>query len=167
MKYRGLIMYFVILIVMSGCVEKPARQSLGKAAPFRLIDADSTYRQLTDFKSKIVMIHFWADWCPHCRQEFPELQKAFDTLKDQGLLIVGINSGQPFEHMIGIQQEFNLTFPMLSDEEAITAKKYKVSGLPASFYIDKDGNILQSEVGWVTEEKIVETYKQLTSAPSS
>ena len=113
------------------------------------------------------MIHFWADWCPHCRQEFPELQKAFDTLKDQGLLIVGINSGQPFDHMIGIQQEFNLTFPMLSDEEAITAKKYKVSGLPASFYIDKDGNILQSEVGWVTEEKIVETYKQLTSAPSS
>ena len=100
------------------------------------------------------MLHFWADWCPHCRQEFPELEKAHRELKDHGLTIVGINSGQSFDHVIGIQQEFNLTFPMLVDEEAGVAEKYNVAGLPSSFFIDASGNILASEVGWVKEDKI-------------
>jgi len=154
----------VLLIVLSGCVEKPGQEKLITATNFKLVDTDSTYRQLTDFKSKIIMIHFWADWCPHCRQEFPELQKAYNELKSEGFLIVGINSGQSFDHVIGIQQEFNLTFPMLVDEAAAVAKDYKVAGLPSSFFIDEQGRIVDREVGWVKVEKLKEIFNQLTSS---
>jgi cytochrome c biogenesis protein CcmG, thiol:disulfide interchange protein DsbE len=153
-----------ILVVLGSCVEKPAQEKVETAANFKLVDTDSTYRQLTDFKSKIIMIHFWADWCPHCRQEFPELQKAYDELKSKGFLIVGINSGQSFDHVIGIQQEFNLTFPMLVDEEAMVAKEYKVAGLPSSFFIDEKGKILATEVGWVKLDKIKEMFNKLSNS---
>jgi peroxiredoxin len=167
MKYYCVIVYTILLFIVSSCVEKPKQETLGKAAMFQLMDMDSTRRQLTDFKGKIVMLHFWADWCPHCRQEFPELEGAYQDLKEQGLVIVGINSGQTFDHVIGIQQEFNLTFPMLVDESAGVAEKYKVSGLPSSIFIDDSGNIIAREVGWVKEKKIKEIFNRLIAGSSS
>ena len=153
-----------VLVVLGSCVEKPSQEKVITAADFRLVDTDSTYRQLSDFKSKIIMIHFWADWCPHCRQEFPELQKVYDELKSKGFLIVGINSGQSFDHAIGIQQEFNLTFPMLVDEQAKVAEEYKVVGLPTSFFINEQGKIVATEVGWVKVDKVKEIFDQLTNS---
>ena len=154
----------VLLVVLSSCVEKSSQGKLITATNFKLVDTDSTFRQLTDFKSKIIMIHFWADWCPHCRQEFPELQQVYDELKSKGFLIVGINSGQSFDHVIGIQQEFNLTFPMLVDEQAKIAEEYKVAGLPTSFFINEQGKIVATEVGWVKVDKVKEIFNQLTSS---
>ena len=164
MKNYYFLLNVVIILILFGCQEKSEQKPLGQAVSFRLMDTDSTYRQLEEFKGRIIMLHFWADWCPHCRQEFPELQNAYNALKDRGFLIVGINSGQPYEHVIGIQQEFNLTFPMLVDEAAGVAKKYNVAGLPASFFIDVQGNILASEVGWAKEDKIIEIFDRLTES---
>ena len=163
MKVWYAVVLTFLMFIMSSCGEKPKQESLGKAAMFQLMDTDSTQRQLSDFKGKIVMLHFWADWCPHCRQEFPELENAYQELKGQGLMIVGINSGQTFDHVTGIQEEFDLTFPMLVDEEAGVAKDYKVSGLPSSIFIDEEGNILAREVGWVKQDKIKEIFKRLTT----
>jgi len=164
MKIFYFILNIIFILILFGCQEKSEKKQFGQASSFRLMDTDSTYRQLEDFKGRIIMLHFWADWCPHCRQEFPELQNAYTVLKDRGFLIVGINSGQPYDHVIGIQQEFNLTFPMLVDEAAGVAKKYNVAGLPASFFIDVQGNILASEVGWVKEDRIIEIFNRLTES---
>jgi peroxiredoxin len=160
---RLCIIVISLSFIFLGCAEKSGQESSGVAADFRLMDTDSTFRQMTDFKAKIVMIHFWADWCPHCRQEFPELQKVYDELKSEGFLIIGINSGQSFDHVIGIQQEFNLTFPMLVDEEGAVAKDYQVAGLPSSFFIDAQGNIVATEVGWLNADKVKEIYSRLTN----
>jgi peroxiredoxin len=167
MKNRCITVCLILLFGIGGCIEKPKQETLGKAVEFQLMDTDSTQRRLVDFKDKIIMLHFWADWCPHCRQEFPELQNAYENLREHGLNIVGINSGQSFDHVIGIEQEFNLTFPMLVDESASVAEKYKVSGLPSSIFIDSEGTILAREVGWMKEDKIQEIFNRLLSAGSS
>ena len=53
---------FCLFIVLSGCIEKSQPGKFDKALSFKLVDTDSTYRQMSDFKGKIIMIHFWADW---------------------------------------------------------------------------------------------------------
>ena len=85
---------------------------------------------------------------------------------EQGLEIVAINSGQSFDHVTGIQQEFELSFPMLVDEAAATAKSYQVSGLPSSIFIGADGQILAREIGWMTESKISEIFNRLHAESS-
>jgi peroxiredoxin len=156
----------LIIFLIIGCETKPQTEKAGKVADFNLMDSDSVTRSLADFEGEVIMLHFWADWCPHCRREFPELQKAYEDLKSKGFVLVAINSGQTFDHVTGIQQEFNLTFPMLLDENTEVAQAYQVAGLPSSFFIDTAGNILDRETGWMTEEKIKEIFNRLVARDS-
>ena len=111
----------VITIFILGCGEQKEIQDLGQAKPFELYDTDSVSYALKNYKGKMVMIHFWADWCSHCRQEFPKIQIVYEKLKSQGIEIIAVNAGQTREHVLEIKMSYKLTFPLLVDEEAVTA----------------------------------------------
>jgi peroxiredoxin len=143
---------------------KPAMQ---KAQPFTLYDTDSVAYSLNDYPGKLVMIHFWADWCPHCREEFPKLQHVYEELLSEGFEILAVNSGQSKEHVREIKDTYSLTYPLLVDEGAKTAEKYKVSGLPASYFIDANGMIAEVVVGWIKETQIKKLLKNLRQRDKS
>jgi peroxiredoxin len=161
MKYLSVIMMVFTFGFLSCSQQQKSEEELGQARPFELFDTDSVSFTLTDYKNKPILIHFWADWCPHCRQEFARIQKAYEKIKPEGYEIVAINSGQSKEHVLEIKTTFGLTFPLLVDEEAKTAELYGVSGLPTSFFIDRTGRIREKYIGWLKEQQILDIFQKL------
>ena len=153
----------VLISLFIGCTQEVKKTELGPAQSFTLLDTDSISHSLNDYDSHLVMVHFWADWCPNCRKEFPKLQKAYARLNAKGFEILAVNSGQSRDHVLEIKNTYGLTFPLLVDEEAKTAALYKVAGLPTTYFIDKKGVIRESVIGWMEEEQIVEIFEKLES----
>jgi len=132
-----------------------------QATSFSLSGVDSVQYNLEDYRGKIVLLHFWADWCPRCRQEFARLQKVNDELKDRGLQILAINVGQTKEHILELKQEYRLSFPLLLDQKKEIAEKYGVKGLPTSLFIDKKGMIQAKEIGWLSAEQVQSIFEKM------
>lgn len=113
---------------------------------------------LVDYKGKVVLLNFWATWCMPCRAEMPGMEILWQKYKEQGLVIVAISidegSKKRVEKFIEI---FDLSFPVLLDPESKVNDLYKVSNMPTSFLIDRNGKIISRIVGsddWTSEEAI-------------
>jgi peroxiredoxin len=158
---KRLFFTLLLLAIICACSQEKAQHPQKQALPFTLSDTDSKHHSLVDYRNKIVVVNFWADWCPSCRKEFRKLQQVYDSLKTSGLEILAVNTGQSIEHVKQIQQEYDLTFPVLVDEESMIAKLYGVKGLPSSYFIDKRGVIRKVVVGWMKEEEIIENFTKI------
>ena len=158
---RNLIVLILYFLFFLGCGQKTETEDLGQAKPFLLYDTDSVEFALEDYKNKPVLIHFWADFCAHCRQEFPKIQKAYDVLQPEGYEFFAINSGQTKEHVREIKNTYGLTYPLLVDEEKKTAELYGVTGLPTSLFIDRNGIIREKYIGYLDEKQILDTFKKI------
>jgi len=150
-----------IILFFVACQHEAVLEDHGPAKNFILYDTDSVRHDLAEYQGKIVMIHFWADWCPNCRGEFPRIQKAYEKLKSADFEILGINSGQSKAHVQEIRETYELTYPLLVDKKTETAKAYGVAGLPSTFFVDKAGKIVRINVGWLDAEEIISTYKMI------
>jgi len=160
LKYLNVLLIGIAILIIR-CGQKEDLKEFGLAEPFTLYDTDSVVYELKDYRGKLVLLHFWADWCPHCRQEFPKIQMAYDKLKPQGFEIIAINTGQSREHVLEIKMSYNLTFPLLVDEEAKTAEIYRVTGLPTSFFIDETGKIREKHIGWLEEKQVLDIFNKM------
>jgi len=149
--------YIVILIFLLACDQQLQLEDRGPAGEFSLYNTDSVLYQLTDYRGKIVMIHFWADWCPKCRDEFPRIQKAYQQLQGKNFEILAINSGQSAAHVRDIKTTYQLTYPLLIDRKSETAETYGVPGLPSTYFVNPRGNIVKVFVGWLETEVIFRT----------
>ncbi len=156
----GIITLF--LMMMMGCGDR--MPEIGEQAPdFLLNDVNGREVSLNDYKGKIVLLHFWGDWCSECRSEFPVMQNSYEKFGDMAQAeILCVNVGQSKYHVEDFQIEFNVTFPMLVDEYAKTAKRYKIKGIPTTFVLSREGVILEVYVGWLTEQYIFDRIGRRT-----
>ncbi len=150
---------FVSILISCDREYKPTQ--IQETIPFTLPAVDSLQYTLADYRGKVVLLNFWADWCPHCRKEFVKLQRASDKLKERGLVILAVNVGQGREHVLELKQEYRLTIPLLLDDKKEIAEKYGVTGLPTSFFIDRHGKIREKMIGWLTEEQICSVFEKI------
>ena len=148
-------------ILSVGCEKKTGEEIVAPPPAFELYDTDSVLYSLKTYKGNPLMIHFWADWCPHCREEFPKLQQAYQNLKDRQIEILAVNSGQSRAHVLEIKETYGLTFPVLVDEKAQVAKLYQVTGLPTTLFIDSNGMIFKKYIGWLDEAQILEIFANM------
>ena len=111
-----------------------------RAAPDFLLETlgGGTLR-LSDLQGKAVLINFWATWCQPCRSEVPHLVAAYDRYRQQGLEIVAVNLQEDEGTVAGFVQEFGMQFPVVIDRSGDVADKYRVLGIPTSFFIDRSG----------------------------
>lgn len=132
-----------------------------KAPDFSLKSVDGKTVKLSDYKDKIVIIDFWATWCPPCRRGIPDLislQKEFK--KD--LVILGISVDTDTKADVpDFIKNYGINYPVVYGDQA-TAKLFGgVSGIPTSFLIDRKGNIVDKHVGLVPKETLAEGIKNL------
>jgi len=122
----------------------PAGLSLGSPAPdFRLADLSGRSASLAEYKGKVVLVDFWATWCPSCEVELPALKAvhAKYPAADFALLAVSVDEGGP-DVVARYAAEKALPFRVLFADEA-TPKAYRVFGLPTKFLIARDGTIVK------------------------
>ena len=120
------------------------------AAPdFTLDDMDGEAYSLHDYRGKVVLINFWATWCPPCRKEMPALEALYKKLGGESFAVLAVNQWEDPDHVFAYTGELNVfpTFPILFDPESAISEDYGVKGLPTSFLIDKQGRLAYRAVG--------------------
>jgi len=93
-------------------------------------------------RGKVVLINFWASWCGPCVAELPSLQILYDKLKDQGFVVIGVGVDDDEESLRSFQNKYSLKFPILIDKTGAVKSKFKISGVPESFVLGKDGRLV-------------------------
>lgn len=116
--------------------------------------------KLSDYKGKMVMLYFWADWCPACKKEFPATQAYYEELNKSEIEILAINVGQERSASEAFKTEFGATFPMLVDSASTIAAQYGVQELPTNYFIDAEGDVIRYIVGWIGKQQVEVILRQ-------
>jgi thiol-disulfide isomerase/thioredoxin len=139
----------------------------GKAPDFSLQDLKGKALKLADLKGKIVILDFWATWCGPCRMEIPDLNAIYKEYKNKGVTVVGIalDEGGKSDIVKGMKKyKLTITYPVLIGEGGFNNKTFaacaeaagiQIQGIPTTFLLDKEGNIVSNYVG--TQEKKIFT----------
>lgn len=132
------------------------------AAPdFTLKDLDGNDVKLSDFRGKVVFLNFWATWCPYCVEEMPDLQKANDTLAKEGkAVILAVDVAENSEIVKKYVSDKKLSLKVLLDTDGRIADIYKVTGIPITFIINRDGTIY-NYMGATKAETILNLVKSM------
>jgi len=128
------------------------------AKDFELPDLDGNKVKLSDFKGKVVLVNFWATWCPPCRAEIPSMQRAWNILKDKDVMLLAIHVGGNEDRIWTFLTDFGVEFPVLLDANSKVSRSWPMMGLPVSFVIDPEGRIALQAIGgreW-DNEKLIE-----------
>jgi len=117
------------------------------AAPdFTLTDLEGNTVSLSDYSGQNVFLNFWASWCGPCRDEMPDMELIHKDFEGE-VVILAVNVGENAATASGFREDYELTFKILLDEKNEVASLYGVTGIPTSYFIDKEGNIMSGYVG--------------------
>lgn len=112
----------------------------GERAPdFSLRDTEGNQVRLSDFRGKVVLINFWASWCSPCLAELPALQRLQAKLKGKEFVILGVGVDDTEEALAQYKKSYGLTYTTVIDTTSDVKRSYKVSGVPESFFVDREG----------------------------
>jgi peroxiredoxin len=138
------------------------------APPLTLPDMQGQQQSLSALKGQVVLLNFWASWCPPCVHEMPSMQRLIDAKASQGLALVAVNLGEDAASIAAFSAQHQLRFPIWRDEDQQTAKAWKVFAYPTSFLIDRKGQVrfaLAGGADW-TAASLVEQVDMLLTAPA-
>lgn len=139
-------------------IEKPY------AAPaFTLRGEDGKTYRLADYRGKVVVLNFWATWCPPCRYEMPSMERAYKKVQDEGIVLLAINVGESEDEIFEFTGRYPVTFPLLLDSDGAVIRRYGVIGLPTTFVIDPRGRVTHRAVGgreW-DDERLLSQLREL------
>lgn len=102
---------------------------------------------LADFKGKVVIVNFWATWCPPCRTEMPSMQRAWQQLRDNDVMMLAVHVGGNTDQVWEFVSEYALEFPILMDVTSQVSRSWPMRGLPTTFVIDPQGQIAYMAIG--------------------
>jgi thiol-disulfide isomerase/thioredoxin len=119
------------------------------APNFSLEDMDGQRHSLSDYRGKVVMLNFWATWCPPCRREIPSMESIYRDLGKSGFVVLAVNEFEEPDHVFAYTGQLSVfpTFPILFDRDSAISQEYKVKGLPTTVLIDKRSRIVYRAIG--------------------
>jgi thiol-disulfide isomerase/thioredoxin len=109
------------------------------APALELPDTGGVARGLADWQGRVVLLNFWASWCPPCLQEMPSIQRLAEHLRGRPFAVVTVNVGEVDRRAAGAMTRLGLDFPILLDADASTFRAWGGKGLPTSALIDREG----------------------------
>ncbi len=149
-------------ISFGGKVGTGPAPKVGSPAPdFTLVSLDGKPTSLSSFKGKVVLLNFFATWCPPCRAEMPDLEATYKELKDRGFEVVAVDLQEDKNTVSGYVKSLGLDFTILLDPGADVFGDYRVNGLPTSFFIDRNGVIQDMTIGGLNKKLFQQKVEKL------
>jgi len=137
--------------------------SQGQAPPFTLQLYDGGHFSLAEHRGHVVVINFWASWCPPCREEAPVLERVWRRYKDRGVMFVGVGYLDTEPEALAYIEEFDLTYPNGPDIGTRISRAYRIRGVPETFFVDREGDVVRIKIGPLSEPELVGIVEELLS----
>jgi len=135
-------------LVITACGQGPKKVEIGEPAPdFTLVDLQGKKWTLSELKGQVVFVNFWATWCPPCREEMPSMQKLYNMLPKEKFKMLAILSGDDPALADSFAKKLDLTMPILNDQDNTVGAAYRLTGVPETFIIDKQGILREKFIG--------------------
>ncbi len=109
---------------------------------------------LKDLRGQAVVVNFWASFCIPCQQEAPMLERVWNDYRDQGVVFLGINTEDPLSDALDYLAQYQVTYPNAPDQGGRIEKEYRITGIPETFVIDTEGNIVQHFLSQPSEREL-------------
>jgi len=136
--------------------------AIGAPAPdFTLSLLDGGELSLAEQRGLVVVVNFWASWCPPCRDEAPALERVWREYEDKGVVFVGVNVNDVTDNAMAFIEEFDITYPNGPDPYSRISRAYHVTGVPETFLIARDGRLAKWYRGPVTEAGLKAALEEL------
>jgi peroxiredoxin len=132
---------------------------LRSQADFTLQDLQGNHWTLSRLRGKVVLVNFWATWCPPCRKEMPDLEALYRRFKDSGLVILAI-SDEEADQVKRFLQEAAYTYPVLLDPGRKVNQQFRIEGIPKSFVYDRNGRLVAQAIDMRTKTQFLEMLRQ-------
>lgn len=134
------------------------------APDFTILDYAGNEVKLSDYKGKPVVLNFWATWCYYCKEEMPDFNRAYKEYPDVQFLMVNATDGvqETMESAKNYVEQEAYEFDVFFDTNQEAIRNYNVTGFPATFFIDKDGNLVTRGVGMLDFETLEKGIKMIT-----
>lgn len=163
LRNLGLMLALSAIVLSSGCFERSRPHRIGEMAPdFTVQDSDKKVT-LSQFRGQVVLVNFWATWCPPCVEELPSLMYLQEKLRSRGIIVLGISidvDGDAYHRFIA---QHGINFLTVRDPEQRVSSVYGTSGWPETYIVDRQGVLRRKVVGptnWNSPEMMEFLEKQ-------
>jgi cytochrome c biogenesis protein CcmG/thiol:disulfide interchange protein DsbE len=134
-------------ILLTGC-ESTVESADEKAPDFSLQDINNKTVRLSDYEDDVIILNFFATWCPPCRSEIPDFIELVDEYGKKDFVIIGVSVDRGDAQTVReFAQGFNINYPVLLDDGQVSKTYGPISSIPTTFIIDKKGNIVEKIIG--------------------
>lgn len=110
----------------------------------------------TELRGMPVVLNFWASWCPPCRSEAPELERAWQRFRGEGTVFLGLNMQDVTDDATAFVRELEITYPNVRDKSDAVARDWGVAALPETFFIDRRGRVVAHVIGAISKRQLEE-----------
>jgi len=168
-KMKKVILVFLIIFVIamicfsSGCKKvslTDAEEEYIEKDDFTLLDLEGEEMSLSDFEGKIVVLNFWATWCPPCKAEIPDFIEVCKLYEDKDVQFVGVSVDKSVEDLKKFVNDFDINYPILIDNTIDNVSPgWNISGIPTTFILSKNGEVLSFNVGMMSRAQLVKAIE--------
>ena len=137
----------------------------GMAPDFTLTSFDGRTYPLSELRGNVVIINFWASWCPPCREEAAYLERTWRKYKDKGVIFIGVDYADAEKPALAYIDEFDITYFNGPDLGTRISQRYNIKGVPETYYVAKDGTLRGNHIGPLFEPELDNRIDELLSEP--
>lgn len=141
-------------LLVAGCGE-PEGAAPGRAPPeISALDLEDKQHRLSDYLGRVLVLNFWSSGCGPCIAEMPHMDSLFRQYREDGLTVLGINQGEEPQEVEAAIRRLGVSYPIAIDQLGISAKRYRVKAVPATFVLDRGGMLRKKVLGEISRESL-------------